>query len=214
MPRVRALARALIWVITLVMLVAVAVQPAHAATTVFTDGFERGNLAGYRQVTHCGVQQSVVHSGSWAWRAPNNNGQPSYAYRTLPANYQNIQVTAWVYIVSRASTVKLFAVRPAYDRSLDVYVDQRGRVSVRNNIGGVTTYSTTTMATGGWHQLALHADIGTGTVEVSLDGSPVPGLSLTQQRLGSLPFNQLRLGDLATAATFDIAIDDVAVTAS
>jgi hypothetical protein len=200
--------------IALVTLVGVGMQPANAATTVFTDGFETGNLAGYRQVTHCGVQQSVVHSGSWAWRATNNNGQPSYAYRTLPANYQNIQVTAWVYIVSHASTVKLFAVRPAYDRSLDVYVDQRNRVSVRNNIGGVTTYSTTTMAIGGWHQLALHAIIGTGSVYVSLDGAAVPGLTLTHQNLGSLPFNQLRLGDLATAATFDIAIDDVVVMSS
>jgi hypothetical protein len=183
-------------------------------TPVFSDGFESGGMSGWRVVKHSGVQQSLVHTGSWAWRATNPNGIPSYAYRRLPASYNELSVEAWVYLVSRTSSVKLFAVR-AWDgyRSLDVYIDQRNRVSVRNNIGASTIYSTTTMANGGWHKVALHAVIGTGSFEVSVDDVAVPGLSRTGQNLGGLPFNELRLGDLATAATFDIVVDDVVVSA-
>jgi concanavalin A-like lectin/glucanase superfamily protein len=157
---------------------------------------------------------SVVHSG-WAWRATNPNGVPSYAYHRLPSSYNEVSVEAWVYLASHQSSVKLFAVRPIGQRSLDIYVDQRNRVSVRNNIGSVTTYSKTTMANGGWHRMTLHAVIGdgTGSFEVSVDGVAVPGLSLSAQKLGFLPFGELRLGDTATAATFDIVLDDVVVSA-
>jgi hypothetical protein len=187
---------------------------AASVTPVFSDGFESGGLSGYRNVTHSGVQQSVVHSGSWAWRATNPNGAPSYAYHRLPASYNEVWAEAWVYLVSHQSTVKLFAVRPVGQRSLDVYVDQRNRVSVRNNIGSVTTYSKTTMANGGWHRVVLHAVAGdgTGSFDVSVDGVAIPGLSLTGQKLGYLPFGELRLGDTATAALFDIVLDDVVVS--
>jgi hypothetical protein len=205
--------RALVCLITLVGFVGVGIPQADAATTVFSDGFESGNLAGY-QVMHSGVQQSLVHTGAWAWRAT-STGQPSYAYRLLPSSYPDITVTAWVYIVSNTGSVKLLALRRNRGQSIDVYVDQHNRVSLRNNIGRVTTYSKTTMATGGWHKLALHAVVGSGTgaVDVSLDGSAVPGLTLTGQQLGTLAFDELRLGDLA-GRTYDIAIDDVTMTAS
>jgi hypothetical protein len=126
-----------------------------------------------------------------------------------------VWVAAWVYLVSHRSSVKLFGVRPAGQRSVDVYVDQRNRVSVRNNIGAVTTYGTTTLADGAWHRVVLHAVAGDGTgrIDVTVDGAAVAGLALTGQKLGSLAFGELRLGDTATAATFDIVVDDVVVSA-
>jgi hypothetical protein len=206
------------------MLLAVAAIAASAATTapaasvtpVFSDGFESGGMSGYRSVVHSGVQQSLVHAGSWAWRATNPNGVPSYAYHRLPASYNEVWAEAWVYLVSHQSSVKLFAVRPVGQRSLDVYVDTRNRVSVRNNIGAVTTHGGTTMANGSWHRVTLHAIAGdgTGVFDVSVDGTAVPGLSLTGQKLGYLPFGELRLGDTATAATFDIVLDDIAVSSA
>lgn len=193
------------------------IAPASAAVPaapVFSDGFESGGLSGYRAVTHSGVQQALVHSGSWAWRATNPNGVPSYAYRTLSGSYNELWAGAWVYVTSHASTVKLFALRPVGQRSIDVYVDQRNRVSVRNNIGATTTYGATTLANGGWHRVVLHATIGagTGSFGVSVDGVAVPGLDRTGQNVGSLAFGELRLGDTATAATFDVVIDDVVVS--
>jgi hypothetical protein len=186
-----------------------------AGPTVFSDGFESGTMAGYTNVTHSGVEQAIVHTGSWAWRATNPNGVASYAYRPLPGTFNELWAGSWVYLASRSSTVKLFALRQAYrGRSIDVYVDQRGRVSVRNNIGATTTYSSTTMANGGWHRVVLHAKIGatTGSFDVSVDGAAVPGLSLTGQNVGSIPFGDLRLGDTAIAATFDLVLDDIMVS--
>jgi hypothetical protein len=196
-----------------------------AGALVYSDGFESGTLSpvsplgkycvpGYRDVTHSGVEQQIVHSGAWAWRATNPNGVPSYAYRRLGCSYNELWVGAWVYLASHSSTVKLFALRPVGQRSIDVYVDQRNRVSVRNNIGATTTYGTTTMANGQWHRVVLHARIGTGTgsFDVTMDGVPVPGLIRTGQDVGFIPFAEVRLGDLAVAATFDLVLDDVVVS--
>jgi hypothetical protein len=211
--RRHALVLALLGVASIVAATAAA-APAASPTPVFSDGFESGGMSGYRNVTHSGVEKSLVHTGSWAWRATNPNGAPSYAYHRLPASYNEVWVEAWVYLVSHQSSVKLFAVRPVGQRSLDVYVDTRNRVSVRNNIGAVTTNSKTTMANGGWHHVVLHAlaGDGTGRFDVSVDGAAVSGLNLTGQKLGFLPFGELRLGDTATAATFDIVLDDIVVS--
>jgi hypothetical protein len=208
---------------TIGILPASAAVPASAL--VVEDGFESGDLSpvsppgryatpGYRSVTHSGVQQSIVKNGSWAWRGTNPNGVPSYTYRRLPGSYNELWAGAWVYIASHSSTVKLFALRPLAQRSIDVYVDQRSRVSVRNNIGATTTYGATTMASGGWHRVVLHARIGNGngSFDVSVDGVAVPGLSRTGQNVGTLPFGELRLGDIAVAATFDLVLDDVVVS--
>ncbi len=54
---------------------------------------------------------------------------------------------------------------------------------------------------------------GTGRIDVTVDVAAVPGLALTGQKPGSLPFGELRLGDTATAATFDIVLDDIVVSA-
>lgn len=199
---------------SLAVAIAFVASPAVAATPVFADGFETGTMAGYRAVTHSGAQQAIVHAGSWAYRATNPNGIPSYAYRRLTTTAPELWAGAWVYMASRGSSVKLLALRPAAQRSIDVYVDAKGRVAVRNNIGATTTHGTTTVATGGWHRVVLHAAIGAGTgrFDVTVDGTAVPGLSLSGQNVGSLPFGELRLGDTATAATFDIVLDDVAVS--
>lgn len=198
----------------------IGVAPASAAVPasalVFSDGFESGGLSGYRNVTHSGVQQALVNTGSWAWRGTNPNGVPSYAYRRLSGSYNELWIGGSVYIASHASSVKLMAMRPVGQRSIDVYVDQTNRVSVRNNIGATTTYGTTKLANGGWHRIVLHAKVGngTGSFDVSVDGVAVSGLSRTGQNVGSLAFGEVRLGDIAVAATFDVAIDDLAVSTS
>ena len=178
--------------------------PAASVMNVFSERFEGGGMPGwYEMVAHDGVhsgaqpaqlrtEQSIVHSGKWGWRDIGPGGVRFYAYHALPAIYGEVKVKAWV------------------------YVDQRNRVSVRNNIAKVTTRGTTTIASGGWHLVELHAVIGSGdgSFEVSVDGAAVPGLSLTGQKLGVWGFDEIRLGDIAQAPTFDIVIDDVMVHGS
>ena len=93
-------------------------------------------------------------------------------------------------------------------------VDASGRLSLRNNAGSVTSYSTSTIAAGGWQRVTLHAVVNgsSSSLDVGLDGVAVSGLSLTGQNLGTAPITKLQLGDTATGRSYDIAFDDVQVS--
>ncbi len=67
---------------------------------------------------------------------------------------------------------------------------------------------------GGWHQVVLHVTIngGSGSVDVSLDGTPVSDLSLTGQNLGTNPITSLQMGDNTGGRTYDIDFDDISVS--
>jgi hypothetical protein len=99
---------------------------------------------------------------------------------------------------------------------VNLYIDTNGRVSLRNNIGGVTTYSTTTVAAGAWHRFVLHVVVNgtSSSMDVAMDGVTVPGLTLTGQDLGSNLVSKLQLGENATGRTYDIAFDEVTVAQS
>ena len=62
--------------------------------------------------------------------------------------------------------------------------------------------------------MTLHAVVnGTGSsLGVSLDGTPVPGLTLTGQDLGTSPIGIFQLGDDIPGRTYSIALDDVTVS--
>ncbi len=88
---------------------------------------------------------------------------------------------------------------------------------MRNNIGAVTTYSKTTMASGGWHRVVLHAVAGDGTgrLDVSVDGAAVrPQPHRPEPSAVHNVSRQDTLGDTATAATFDLILDDIVVSTS
>jgi hypothetical protein len=47
---------------------------------------------------------------------------------------------------------------------------------------------------------------------VSMDGTPVPDLTLTGQNLGARPITSLKLGDNTAGRSYDVLFDEVAVT--
>ena len=97
---------------------------------------------------------------------------------------------------------------------MNLYLSPTGKLALRNNIGSVTTTSTTVIPKGGWHQVVLH-QVGDGTasrVDVSLDGTPVSDLSLTGQKMGTILITILQMGDTATGRTYDIDFDDISVS--
>jgi fibronectin type 3 domain-containing protein len=182
--------------------------------TVFSDGFESGDLSRWTGVTGMTVQGSLRHTGSWAARET-STGAATSSYATLPAGYGELTASAWVYVVSRSTSATLFGFQKSTGASIvNVYVDTNGRVSLRNNAGSVTTYSTTQLAGGGWHRITLHAVVnGTAsTIDVTMDGTAVPALTLTGQNLGTSPIARLQLGETSTERTYDIALDDVSVS--
>ena len=90
--------------------------------------------------------------------------------------------------MSRSTSASLFGFRTASGASLvNVYIDASGRLSLRNNIGSVTSYSTSTIAAGSWHRVTLHAGVNgsSSSLDVGLDGVAVSGLSLTGHNLGT-----------------------------
>jgi chitodextrinase len=181
--------------------------------SVFYDGFETGDLAQWTTVNGLVVNTSLVHTGTFACRET-SSGTAAYAYRTLPASFTELWMQAWVYVSSRSTSANLFGFRTSGGGSIvNLYLDASGRVSLRNNAGGVTTNSSTVVAAGAWHRFVLHAVVnGTASsVDVSLDGTAVPGLSLTGQDLGTSAIARLQLGETTTGRTYDIALDDVTV---
>jgi chitodextrinase len=182
--------------------------------SVFYDGFESGGLAAWNTVSGLTVQGSFVNTGAFAARET-STGSATYAYKTLPGSYSELWAQSWVYVSSRSTSANLFGFRTSSGASIvNVYLDTNGRVSLRNNAGGVTTYGTTTIAPGGWHRVVLHAFVNStsSSMDVFVDGAAVPGLTLTGQNLGTSPIAKLQLGETSTGRTYDIALDDVTVS--
>jgi chitodextrinase len=186
-----------------------------ATGSLFNDGFESGDTSAWTTVSGLGVQSAIVHTGAFAARET-STGTATYAYKTVPSSTE-LWAQGWVYVSSRSTSANLFGFRTSSGASIvNLYVDTTGRISLRNNIGAVTTYSTTQMPLGSWHRLVLHALVNgtSSTLGVTLDGTAVPGLALTGQDLGASPIAKLQLGETATARTYDIVLDDVAVSAN
>jgi chitodextrinase len=187
-----------------------------APGTLFSDGFETGDLSQW--TTNSGMTAETVHAHTGAYGAEESStGTTTYAYKTLPGSYTELWATAWVYVVSRSTSANLIGFRGSNGGSIiNLYLSQTGKLALRNNVGGVTTTSTTGIPTGSWHQVVLHTLINgtSGSVDVSLDGTAVAGLSLTSQDLGVNPITSLQLGDNTAGRTYDIDFDDVSVTQS
>jgi hypothetical protein len=182
--------------------------------TVFSDGFETGDLSQWSTVSGLTVQSALAHTGSFAARET-STGTVTYALKTLPGSFPQLWVQAWVYVVSRSTSADLAGLRAA-GPIVSVYLSPTGKLALRNNVTSTSTVSSTAMPTGSWHRVVLHAVInGTASsVDVSLDGTPVPGLSLTGQDLGTSPITGLQLGNAVAGRSYDVALDDVSVTAS
>jgi chitodextrinase len=187
-----------------------------APGTVFSDGFETGDLSQWTTVNGLAVQPALTHSGAYAAQET-STGAATYAYKTLPARYNELWAQSWVYVQSATGSANLLGFRGSNGGSIvNLYISPTGKIALRNNVAAVTTTSTTAMPKGGWHWLVLHAIINgtSSSLDVSLDGTAVPGLTLTGQNLGTNPITALQLGDTATGRTYTIDFDDVAVSAS
>jgi hypothetical protein len=182
------------------------------APPVFSDGFESGNLSAWTVSAGLTVQGALTNSGSFAARATTTNGN-TYAKKTLPSTYGDAYSRVFVNLQSASSQVNLLRHRTASDSSLAyVFVSSAGVLSVRNDVLGVTTASSTVVQPGsGWHSIELHTLVnGTSSViEVWFDGVQVDALSSTTS-LGSTGVGRFQLGEVQSGRTYDVAFDDAA----
>ncbi len=186
----------------------------NGGAVLFSDGFESGDLSQWTSVNGLMVQSSLAHTGTSAARET-STGTATYARKSLGGSYPELWAQAWVYVASHSTSGAFFSFRTGGGSSIVyVYVNASGKLALRNDAGSVTTASTTTMPVGGWHLVTLHALVnGTSSrLDVSLDGTGVPDLTLAGQDLGTSPIAMLQLGDNVTGRTYDIALDDVTVS--
>ena len=184
--------------------------------TVFSDGFETGDLSQWTTVSGITAENALAHSGTYG-AEESSTGLATYAYKTLPGSYNELWAKAWVYVKSRSTSANLFGYRGSNGGSIiNLYLSPTGKLSLRNNVGGVTTTSATSMPTSGWHSLVLHLLVNgaSSSVGVSLDGSTVSDLSLAGQNFGTNLITTLQLGETSTGRTYDIDFDDVSVSQS
>jgi hypothetical protein len=75
---------------------------------------------------------------------------------------------------------------------LGVYVSSTGKLGNRNEVAGISSNSTTQMATGVWHELQVRVRINgsTGETETWLDGVRIDALSKTES-LGNSTIGRL-----------------------
>ena len=94
-----------------------------------------------------------------------------------------------------------------------LFVTATGKLGFHADAANTNT-SSTVIPGAGWHALELHVNVTTGTVEVWLDGAPVPALGATNANLGVAPVGILQIGESQTGQTYDVVYDDAAFGAS
>jgi hypothetical protein len=188
----------------------VAVQA--STQTVFSDGFESGNLAAWTTSAGFNVQTSLVATGAFAGRAT-TSGSAGYASATLGVARTDVSMSANVNVVSTSSAVTLLRMRTGTGSGIvSLKVNTADKLLLRNEVASVNLVSATVMPVD-WHLVTLHVIVaGAGsTVEVRLDGQAVPGLTTTMS-LGTNPVGRVQVGTNGSS-TGDVAFDDVLATA-
>ena len=187
-------------------------QPA-AASPLFADGFETGDLSGWTSNSNLSLESGDVHSGGFAAEGSTAAGS-TFARKTLPSTYMDAYARVAFEVKSQASQVTLLRLRDTpTGNGAYLYMTPQGKLGFRSDalLGGTTS----AVAPGpGWHALELHLNITTGVVEVWLDGVAVPDLTFSSTNLGTAAMGVLQVGDNTTSGTWDVVLDDAAFATS
>lgn len=190
--------------------------PPPPSGVLLSDDFETGDLARWATTTGIEATSEVSHGGAFAARATSVAGGPGYARAPLSSATYEATISVWVNVLSLGSdNVYLFrALETGFNTLVGVYVTPDGRIAVRNAVGGGggSTTSSTTIGPG-WHQLTMHVVVGGPTdslTEVWLDSVPVMTRTDT---LGENAIARFEIGERTSGRTFDLAFDDISVSA-
>ena len=184
------------------------------SSLLFSDGFETGNLSQWTEVSGLVVQQQQVYAGQYAVRGT-SSGTPTYAYRQLVNERNELYYRLWFNIISQdINSVYLQRFRTSSNGAImGVFVSSTGKLGYRNDVTGLSTTSSTIVTPGTWHELQVHILINgaAGETEIWLDGTRIDALSNTEN-LGNTLIGRVQLGETSSGRTYDVAIDQVAVS--
>ena len=178
----------------------------------FNDDFESNSLSRWTSVTNLTVQGQEVFAGSYAARGM-SNGLPTYAYKQLSVPQNELYYRLRFKLISQTQTMNLLKFRTGTGSSiLGVFVSNTGILGSRNDVAAVSTFSTTSVSKGVWHELQVRVLINgpAGQAEVWLDGNRVDLLSKTEA-FGTNPIGRIQLGENASGVNFDVAYDNLTV---
>lgn len=183
-----------------------------SGTLLFADDFETGDLSKWTGVSGLVVQTQEVFGGGFAARGT-SSGAATWAWRQLASGQSELYYRLRFKLISGGpKTIYLLKFRTATgDSLLGVYVSNKSRLSIRNDVARSSTSSTSTVGLGAWHELQVRIRINgaSGQSEVWYDGAPVAALAKTFD-LGTAPVGRIQLGDNA-GAPYDVVFDNVEV---
>ncbi|MDQ2942456.1 MAG: hypothetical protein M3R21_02145, partial [Candidatus Dormibacteraeota bacterium] len=155
----------------------------------------------------------MPQTGTWEAQGTTTNGA-TYAKKLFATTYTDGYFRSYVNLAAGYTRpVNVLRYRTGADVSLGyLYVTTTGQLALRNDIGAVTTTSTTNFTAGSWHSLELHLAVNgtSSSTEVWLDSTKVNDLSLTNQNWGTTPIGKVQIGEVQTGRTYSVSFDDVA----
>jgi len=109
-----------------------------ADVTMFSDGFESGDMSQWTTSTGITVQNQLVNDGSYAAEAV-AGGAPAYAYEQLGQTRPSLYYSTRFYVRSHGSgSAYLLRLRTANKGAIvAVYVSSTGKLGMRNDVAGI-----------------------------------------------------------------------------
>ncbi|MBA3431153.1 MAG: hypothetical protein H0U16_06705 [Actinobacteria bacterium] len=188
--------------------------PPDPLPELFEDGFESGDLSEWTSAEGMEVGSEETRTGSYAARQ-RSVGSATYAVANLDSARTDLTYRIWFKVISQATTTTLIRFQSTDLPSLfSLNLRGNGDLAFWNGYTLSSTVSSTGVDPGAWHDLRVHLLIAgvASEVTVELDGVIVDDLSSTLS-LGSQPLTSVQLGNSALERTYDVAFDDVSVTA-
>ena len=200
--------------------------PIPPTGTLLTEDFETAALPDLWKNFGMTVTQDVVDSGGWASRATSEDGVQAYTEAPLLGTVPEATYTVRFNLLAQGdNNVNLLYARVCGDTitcltqwpsvivndKVTVFVTSTGRLATRTGAEGSRTSDA--VVTPGWHTLKLHVVIGGeagGLTELWLDDV------LVQTRtndLGDIPLGIVTIGERNWNRNFDVAFDNLEVTA-
>ncbi len=187
--------------------------PAPATAPLLVDGFESGRFGVWNTVNGLLAQQSTARTGVWAARSSVTNGRASSLTMTFGSAHNEVWLQHVVYLESASTALGFSRLRNASGASVvTLGIDSLRRLTLTNDVSGVTRTSTTTVPQGSWHTLVLHVNVSAQLVDVSLDGAAVVGLTSSSEVLGSSSLAKGQVGDAGTTHVGVFDLDDVVMS--
>jgi hypothetical protein len=190
-----------------------AANSAQLASLPLADDFESGTLSKWTSAKDVSIQ-SGGYKSAYAVRARSDGSAGSTATIKLAEPQPDLYARSLVAIAHHGQqAVTLLSLRGDNGRIVSVFVGNSGRLSVSNGIQGSITRSAKVIQLGEWHEVQVHASVGSGTLEIWLDGQRVEALSGVVT-LDSQPITEIVLGDPAKNRVYEVLFDNVAVDVS